>query len=314
MQKRGKTAKGTQRWFCPACSVSAVRTRADKRLSADRLWFSRWLTGTKSLSEIACDARVSTRTLQRRFAPLWDEPPPSPPKTPDAVLVLDATSISGKDRVVLIVRSPEAVRHWAVADRENAASWVSACSAVPAPGTAVCDAQKGLLLAIRSCWPETKVQRCVVHVHRQASLWLTQQPKTEAGKELKAVVDALLSVRTRRQKRRWLRRFRKWAAKHAAFLKERTEGEQGPGKRKWWYTHRQLRAVRSLLANALPDLFRYVGHAEIPRTTNHLEGGINSPLQELRRRHRGLSVGRREALAAHYLSKRSRKKPPRNVV
>ena len=58
MQKRGKTAKGTQRWFCPACFVSAVRTRADKGPSADRLWFSRWLTGTKSLSEIAGDARV----------------------------------------------------------------------------------------------------------------------------------------------------------------------------------------------------------------------------------------------------------------
>lgn len=311
MQKRGLTARGTQRWYCPSCRVSATRKRPDKILAGHTYWFHLWLTGTKSLREIAVEARVSARTLERWFEPLWELPNQVRPEQ-DTVLILDATSLESRCRVILIARNLTEVRYWHIADRENSMSWNTLCSALPAPSTVVCDAQKGLLTAIHTLWPETYIQRCVIHVHRQAFTWLTKHPKTEAGRELRDIVHALLSVQTRRQKRRWIRMFHKWEHRHGPFLSERTKAEPGSA-RKWWYTHRILRGTRSLIRNAIPDLFRYVAHPKIPRTSNLLEGGINAPLQERRFRHRGMQISHKEVLAAHYLQSRSEQKPPRNV-
>lgn len=127
-------------------------------------------------------------------------------------------------------------------------------------------------------------------------LWITQRPKTLAGQDLRILVRSLLSVRTRRQKRRWIRRWRGWHRKYQKFLNERSYYDPANGKRSWWYTHRKLRAVRSLIRNSLPDLFAFVGHPEIPRTSNYVEGGINSRLKELLHRHRGLSLKRKRVL------------------
>jgi hypothetical protein len=85
-------------------------------------------------------------------------------------------------------------------------------------------------------------------------------------------------------------------------------------KRTWWYTHRNLRAARSLIRNALPHLFTFVRYPQIPRTTNHVEGGINSRLKELIHRHRGLSQDRKQVLVAQHLAQKNRQKPPRNVT
>ncbi len=315
MQRRGRTASGAQRWYCCCCGKSATRKRPDRQKAAARYWFSKWLTGYRSLGDLAQLARVKPRTLQRWFEPLWVQPPLVPLATTHLCLILDATSLASRQRVILIVRSLQVVVDWQLTERENQTSWSVLCARVPAPKVAVCDGQRGLLTSIAIYWPNTLIQRCIIHVHRQALAWLTQHPQTLAGQELRQIVQALLTVRTRRQKRRFIRRFCRWQHHYQVFLGERSFGDPLPsGRLSWWYTHRKLRATRSLLANALPDLFRYIGHPEIPRTSNHLEGGVNSPLQELRYRHRGLSLPRRELLAVHYLSRRSNQKPPRNVV
>ena len=186
---------------------------------------------------------------------------------------------------------------------------------LPAPDVAVIDGQKGLLAAIPSLWPQTKIQRCLVHIERLARAKLTRQPKTSAGKGLLSLVQGLFTVRTKRQRRRWLRAYRRWERQHATFLKERSDGEPSAGKkRRWWYTHRNIRAARSLIRNALPHLFTFVRYPQVPRTTNHVEGGINSRLKELVHRHRGLSPDRKQALVATFLTQRNTKKPPRNVT
>ncbi|MFH1653258.1 MAG: hypothetical protein ABIE74_04290 [Pseudomonadota bacterium] len=130
----------------------------------------------------------------------------------------------------------------------------------------------------------------VIHVIRQAHAKLTRNPKTVAGKEMRLLIKELPAIHTRRQKRRWIRKWRYWSKKHYRFLTERSYGETQNKKRSWWYTHKQPRAVRSLIKNSLPHLFTFIGHPEIPRTSNHVEGGINSRLKELIHRHRGISL------------------------
>ncbi|RLI61255.1 MAG: hypothetical protein DRO88_13280, partial [Promethearchaeia archaeon] len=172
--------------------------------------------------------------------------------------------------------------------RECYDSWVLVFRSLRAQGVepvfVVSDGQKGLFKTLYEVWPKIILQRCIIHVVRQARIWLTQNPKTSAGKELLILIKVILQIRTRRQKRRWIRCYRKWLKKYDVFLKERS---YHPVKDNcWWYTHRKLRAVRSLLTNSLEHLFIFVRYPEVPRTSNHVEGGINSRLKYLLKIHR----------------------------
>ena len=269
---------------------------------------------------MAQDCGVSPRALRSRFRACWGIAPlPVFPTVAVRGIILDATSVQKHRRVTLVVedsarRCPVA---WQFAERENYASWQRLLRALQgtglAPAFAVCDGQKGLLKALREVWPAIGIQRCLLHVVRQARLWLTQHPQTPAGQELLVLVRALPRVRTKRQRRRWLRVYRHWLHRHDEFLKQRTHHPAEP--RRWWYTHRKLRAVRSLLTHSLPDLFRYTRYPEIPRTTNHVEGGINSRIKDLYRRHRGLALDRKTLLTAWYLaSRQTREKPTRDFL
>ena len=278
MQKRGRTAAGTQRWYCRSCVSSTVRERPDTKERHPLALLTRWLTGNRSLSEVANDHGVGRRTLIRWFAPLWGRirQPPELNPTPNTLYILDGVYLSGRENAALICRTMTAQLSWMFAERETLASWLTFLKNLPVPDAAVVDGQKGLLAAILWLWPQTKIRRCLVHIERLARIKLTRQPKTRAGKELLTLVRGLFGVRTRRQRRRWLRAYRRWERRHATFLKERSYGEPKAGKKRtWWYTHRNIRAARSLLRNALPHLFTFVRHPHVPRTTNHVEGGVN---------------------------------------
>jgi hypothetical protein len=315
MQRRGKTTAGSQRWYCAKCDRSAIRKRQDNCERTRLFLFVRWLTGKTSLVEIAKEYKVSIKTVRRWFVSYWQSPPKTIPSDPVRVLVLDGTSVVFRVCMLLIAGDADQSRpvDWLAVERESHGTWLHFLTKMRnrgiMPTTVICDGQRGLLKAIPTVWPEAKVQRCLIHVIRQASIWLTQHPKTDAGRELLCLVRLLTLIRTRRQKRRWVRSFNYWRRRHYDFLKEKS---YGPGKH-WWYTHRKLRGVRSLLANAIPDLFRFVSDPTIPRTSNHVEGGMNSRIKELFCSHRGLSVQKKIVLASWYLRSRQLKKPPRNV-
>ena len=317
MQRYGRTAAGTQRWYCSSCASSTVRKRPDTKERHHRTLFTRWLTGNRSLSEIADDYGVSRRTLVRWFTPLWEQihQPLALRSATYTIYILDGVYLSGRENAALICRTMTAQISWMFAQRETLASWMAFLKNLPAPDAAVVDGQKGLLAAILCLWPKTKVQRCLAHIERLARIKLTRRPKTSAGKELLVLVRQLWGVRTKRQRRRWVRAYLRWERRHDTFLKERSYGEPKTGrKRTWWYTHRNIRSVRSLIRNAMPHLFTFVRYPLVPRTTNHIEGGVNSRLKELVHRHRGLTQKRKQVLVAEHLAQKRRKKPTRNVT
>lgn len=314
MQRWGKTAAGSVRWFCIHCRKSTMRSRPDISRGAQYALFVRWITGTKSLTDVASVSHVSRWTVTGWFRPFWETHPQ--PVIPESILTLivDGLYLDARNHCVLIGKTPSAVVFWMFTERETYGSWRLFCQRLPAPLVVVCDGQRGMRAAIRDCWPETRVQRCVVHVFQLAMARLTRRPKTPAGQALSLILKVFLRVRTRRQKRRWIRRHRHWRTQYERFLMERTQGRLPGKKRSWWYTHRRLRSVRTLIDHALPDLFTYVGHPEIPRSTNHVEGGINSRLSELLHRHRGISQAKKEVLVGTFLSQKQGQKPTRNLT
>ena len=315
MQRWGKTSIGKTRWRCAACRSSSVRERKDNRQKKRLSLFGRWLTSKKSFVELSREVGVSVTSLQEWFKPFWNHPPQPDIQTSVRVLVLDGTSVMKRMCMLLIGSDADNSRpvSWLDVHRECYDSWVVFLRDLSwrgvSPQAIVCDAQRGLLKAIREVWPQTKIQRCLIHVVRQACIWLTQNPKTKAGRDLLVLVKELPKIQTRRQKRRWVRKFWRWHRHYDEFLKERSYSPSGH----WWYTHRRLRGTRSLLKNALPDLFRFVTDPSLPKTSNHVEGGLNARLKELFRCHRGFSLQRKLILAAWYLALRQGQKPTRKL-
>lgn len=317
MQRWGKTRAGTQRYRCRLCATTAVRSRPDSRARIYQRLFVRWLTKSTHLVGLARENHCTIRTLQTRFKSYWSfEPRPKCPSFQPTIIVLDGLGIVSRRLVVLVIQDPlhRQPISWTFASHESYEHWLGALYPLRKAGInptyAVCDGQRGLLKALSAVWPNIKLQRCLIHVIRQARAWLTQRPKTPAGQVLLCLVKDLLMVRTRRQRRRWIRRYRRWLTRYDNFFKERTYSTGV--KRRWWYTHRKLRAVRSLITNSLPYLFTFVRYPEVPRTSNHVEGGINSRLKDLMRIHRGLPPERKRILVAWYLATRQGQKPTRN--
>jgi hypothetical protein len=319
MQRWGKTSAGKQRYFCIYCKVSTIRKRRDAQLRIDLRVFVSWITETISLDRTAKRLKITRQQIINRFKPFWNFLPQPKMITCDSkILVVDGVTIVKHKLVALIIidRLKHIPLFWTFAHRESCDSWRLTLSRLRKAGVKpcviVCDGQKGLLKAISAVWPQAVVQRCLIHISRQAKLWLTRNPKTEAGIELLLIVKMLTKIETKKQKRIWLRSFRNWLKKYDAFLKERTVHPLL--EKRWWYTHKKLRAVRALLRNSLDNLFIYLDYPQVPKTSNDVEGGVNSRIKDLLRIHRGLWPRHQQVLAAWYLAKRQGQKPTQNFT
>jgi hypothetical protein len=147
----------------------------------------------------------------------------------------------------------------------------------------VVDAKHG----IKEAFSDLVVQICQYHQQQIVTRYLTTQPKTEAGQELKLISDSL----TRQDEASFTGLLEEWHDRWNQFLKERT---YAPDRKHWWYTHRRLRAAYRSLHNNLPYLFSYLKYPElhIPNTNNSLEGYF-SRIKQLLNNHHGLKPWRR---------------------
>lgn len=317
MQKRGRTAAGTQRWLCVGCSQShglGHDTQKRGRL-LDR--FVAWLLGKQSQVELT----VSDRTWRHQIDWCWAVVPKV--ELADeiyAIILLDGIRVGAL--VCLIARTPTYVIAWVWVSWESSAHWSLLLEKIPEPAVVVCDGQKGILLAIARCWPKSRLQRCLFHVWQNVRVKLTLRPQTEAGRELLQLTRDLWPVKTPTQVVIWQQCLQTWEQKYGDFIRERTYYVQPEsGHRRWWYTHRGVRSAYRQLAKLVADnqLFTYVETAltseSIPNTTNHVEGGINSPLRTGLKYHRGLNQSHQQRLVEWYLYGRSKdQKPPRNCL
>jgi len=308
-----------QRWRCPSCGNVFHWQRKDvERRNRKKLLVS-WITNYQSLSSIAKRKNIHRITLTRRFRNIWPELKQniSFETAKTAALILDGLFIS-KDCVVLVVFDSVSNKPviWGFAKRENSFTWADMLNRVKTAGVPVhgivSDGQKGLILAVRTVFPNIPHQRCLAHIMRFSLSWLTMNPKTEAGISLRRLAVVLSTVKTKDEAGSWTGSYSKWQETFNDFLKEKSINPL-TGRR--WYTHRKLRAVNSLIKRALPSLFIFLEYPLIPSTTNKVEGGINGPLVELLHRHRGTNISRQKALVSTYLNKRKEAElPTKNVT
>jgi hypothetical protein len=150
--------------------------------------------------------------------------------------------------------------------------------------SAISDGGRAILKALGAVYPDIPKQRCLVHIQRMAFLWLTQRPKTVAGKTLRALCFTINKIRSKTDAELWAETFLNWDETYKEFLTEKSYTPSG----RWWYTHKYLRKTRRMILNALPDMFHYLDIPNLPKDTNKIDGGIFSNLKEHYRIHRGI--------------------------
>lgn len=273
--------------------------------------------GKQSQAELA----VPGRTWREHIAWCW-QIVPKPESTNEAhpIILLDGIRIGGL--VCLIARTPKAVIAWRWVGWESSVTWSALLGKIPAPAVVVCDGQKGILLAIARCWPKTRIQRCLFHVWQNVRAKLTLHPQTRAGQELLQLTRDLWPVKTTQQAVAWQDRLKEWYERYSTFIQERTYFEQPVShRRRWWYTHRGIQSAFTQHKKLVytDQLFVYLDETlttePIPRTSNHVEGGINSQLRTKLKLHRGLNQLHQQRLVEWYLYSRTNDpKPPRNCL
>jgi hypothetical protein len=307
MIRHGYTKLKKQRWRCRKCNVTGLKKRKDVDIRNNERLKSKWLTGFDSLRKIAKKKRVHRTTLSRKFSSLTNKIRLNKLKhLPNKlILILDGKRISCDDNLILsyeyLSKQPFA---WLFDERENFDSWFALMNRIKKDyevDAIVSDGQKGLIKAVKMIFGDIPHQRCVAHIKRFCLSKLTQNPKSNAGKELRILVCKISKIKTSAEADEWKKSFLEWDDKYKNFLKEKSIN---PLTNRSWYTHRKLRAVRSHLKNATGTMFLYTENINIPNTTNHVEGGVNSPLSELLRRHRGIKKEEKRLLVLSYLSNR----------
>ena len=150
---------------------------------------------------------------------------------------------------------------------------------------------------VRQLFSDIPIQMCHFHQKQIITRYLTNNPKLEAGIELKKITTTLCQTDEKDFTFAMNSGHQKWSS----FLKERTTD---PFTGKWFYTHKRLRsAYRSLKIN-LPYLFTYQKHPElnIPNTTNALDGCF-AYLKELVRVYRGINKTLKRKIIQEILAK-----------
>lgn len=288
---------------------------------------SKWLLGKQTQKDVAAKAKRSARQFRRKTAWCWDTPSLARLVLTGEVhhaIIIDGIKIG--PYVCLIARTVQHVVGWEWVPYESSEYWTELLSAIPAPTYVVCDGQKGMLLALNTLWPAIIVQRCRFHVWLNVKTKLTLHPESVAGQQLLALTRDLLQVHSKREARVWKCKLRLWHRKHSSYIAQRTI-TQNPvaSQRGWRYTHDRTRSAYRQLYKSRDDLLRssYRPNPSLPRTTNHVEGGINSQLRTLLKNHRGMSYEHQMKLVERYLYGRteagqtnpiSGQKPPRKTL
>ena len=159
-------------------------------------------------------------------------------------------------------------------------------------------------IGIPSVFSNLPVQICQFHQIQIVNRYLTKNPKLQASKELKTIIEDLTIM----NQIGFESRFKYYLEINQEFVDEKTIN---PETGRSIYKHKKLRSAVNSIKNNLKYLFTCRNHLilNIPNTTNHIDGGVNPKLRELVRTHRGLRKDRRNKILSILLNSLGRNKP-----
>ena len=177
------------------------------------------------------------------------------------------------------------------------------------PAGVITDWKGALVSAVNMFLPLIPHQRCLSHVKRQLMRLLPLRSPITTTQELRGIAKEILTIKNHKEKRLWKKKIGNWIAKYEFLLKEKTKGIGT--KKKWWYTHGNLRRAIKLLTFEEKYLFAYLRRKFLPKTNNAIEGS-NSQIKTKLSNHRGMKTHQQATFIFWFLTFR-RVKNRRNL-
>jgi hypothetical protein len=154
------------------------------------------------------------------------------------------------------------------------------------------------LKAVRKAFKgQVALERCLGHIQRMSRIWLTQEPKSSAGRNLLAITQKIHKIDSEEKCQYWLRALYNWDIAYCEFIKELIIY---PLTGHIWYKYKMIMRVKRLLINTIPDMFHYLEDSEIPKSTNALES-LHGHLKDNLSVHRGMTYRNRKNIIKWYM-------------
>lgn len=291
-----KTKLGKQRYQCLRCKWTYL-WKQSKPIQARRYaWFNQWILEGLTVKQIAKLNKVSNSTVSRVIR-YWLKK--GPPKVKDLekvkYVILDGTYINHRTGLYVVMDGndhrviygdygiSETVKHLKTFYDHLQGKGLN-------PLSATIDGSLQQIKYIKEAWESLIIQRCLVHIQRQGLSWLRQKPKRIDAIELRDLLLQVLYIKTKEQSENFIKGFKLWEDRFGLALARSTNR----GKE-----FSDLLRTRSMIINALPNMFNYLDNPEISKTTNALKGYFGR-LKQKYRVHRGLSPQKRKNYFSWY--------------
>ena len=329
LKRNGYTSGGKRRWRCTKCGASSTTApRTDITNLAVFTSFLSWIDGGKRQYEI--DGTATGRTARRWFSWCWNIPIPPPDITGEVhdQVFIDGTYLAYGWCLLVAKNNNGYVLVWQWCKSENSAAYKQLFKNIAPPRLITTDGAGGALKAIKETWPDTPIQRCLLHVHKNNRTDLTMHPKTGAGRALLELSNQLLTIENLDQARTWTTLLAQIHTEYDTWFKARTYATDNPleaqarGKTRpnqWWYTHGRDRRVYHRLERLLRkgQLFAFLTTIEgqqLANTTNTIES-TNAGIKHRARQHRGMTSDHLTAAIEWHLHTRTETpQTPREIL
>lgn len=246
------------------------------------------------MNDLADKYDCSVKTLQRHFESYKPASKIIPASPYPVALTFDGTFF-GRQYGLLIYRTEGKNIYWQEIESENLAVIEQGLRHLISLGwrfsSITIDGRKGTVSLVKRLFPDVPIQLCIFHQKAIIRRYLTAQPKTKCGKEIRTLVFFMMHI----DEEVFLQCLSGIKNDYGDFLKERNEQGQ--------FMHRKLRsALRSLTTNA-PLLYTYKNHPKlkIPSTTNSCDGSFAHWKAKVKI-HRGLKQIRKQKMIQFLLA------------
>jgi len=304
---------GKIRYRCLSCGKTFIRKKLLPSTWKDFVDFYHLVKGKVNRELLIEQKAISRPTLSLKFKPFFDLPLPSevvwkllPPK----LLSSNLPWVYGTDGK-WFHRNGVILNHRDITNRENI--WWSEhtgetrdayhqdllklskiTSIEHTPSGAVSDWNGGAVTGVASNFGHIPHQRCLVHVQRKAKNLLPKKSSMKSVVDLRLIATEIIHLKDKIDVWNWQSLLTDWEKDNGELLKLRTFGVNT--KKKWWYTHGNLRRAWRLLTKDQEPFFVYLSTPGVPKTSNSLEG-VNSNLKQKLGEHRGMKHAQQVSFA-----------------
>jgi len=294
MIRYGSTARGTKRWRCAQCGVTCTTRNKGNRFHRQFNWFKKWITQGFTIKQIT-EASGHSRRMVRAVISYWlKHPPVQIALSPTTSCLFDGTYLQRSHGLLAMMDIHQGILAGTYGLTEKPGDLEQFFGALATrglkPSSVTVDGNPNVLRALRKQWSNIIIQRCLVHIQRQGLMWCRRFPKRLDARKLRTLFLTVVTITTNNERDIWLTQLASWEARYGNRIA--TSRETG-----WVFS--DLKRARCMLLRAIPGMFHYLDHPEIPRTTNGLEGYFGR-LKDRYHDHRGLAQTNRSAYFQWY--------------